>query len=91
MSDFRVTRIVARASTSPERLDGAILKASINFAPMGRLVAPITRNDHRTSASTSRHAGLSFTRIQRSLALKVPVEESPMTNLAMQNVPVSKV
>jgi hypothetical protein len=88
MSDFSVKRIVERANTTPDRLDGAILKASINFAPMGRLVAPITRKgkDHRTSVSTSRHAGLSFTGIQRSLALRVHVEESPRTNLAMQNV-----
>jgi hypothetical protein len=87
MSDFSVKRIVERANTTPDRLDGAILKACINFAPMGRLVAPITRKNHRTSASTSRHAGLSFTRIQRSLPLKVRVEESPpMTNFVMQNV-----
>jgi hypothetical protein len=88
MSDFSVKRIVERANTTPDRLDGAILKASINFAPMGRLVAPITRKDHRTSVSTSRHAGFSFTGIQRSLALRVHVEESPRTDLAMQNVPV---
>ena len=33
MSDFRVKRIVERANTIPERLDGAILKASINLHP----------------------------------------------------------
>jgi hypothetical protein len=43
MPDFCVKRIVERANTTPEHLDGAILKASINFAPMRRLVAPLKK------------------------------------------------